>query len=514
MVLDSPPRSTFPSRHRLGLLGAIVPVLLLLSACVATPTPPDESTASLERFYDQDLGLTDCETSGVGGAVVAGECGFVSVPIDYAAPDGDTAEIAVFRIPARGAEPIGSLFINPGGPGLAGIEYSADMATAWADNDVTANFDLVGFDPRGVGESRPAIDCYTDAEREADALTASQLSLPDTRPLVEACADSVGGVDVLAHLGTRDVARDLDIMRAAFGDDGLSYAGQSYGTRLGTVYAEMFPQNVRALVLDGAMDPYTATLERREVQWQGMQQGFESIAAFCIEQGDCPLGDSLENATAEYQNLVRPLIDAPIAVGDGRELTYVGASDGVVTGLYTSAAWPVIVAGLAELAQGRGDILLGMRDLYHERSSTDGTYADSAEATVAIDCLDEDRFTPAGQAELVRAARDAAPFLDPGTPAEEVPDLCEGWPVEPNLGFPYATDIEGLAPTLVVSVTGDPVTPHAGAISLAETLGSSLLTVEGAQHGSLIAGNECIDEAVAAYLIDLETPAAGTLCRL
>jgi pimeloyl-ACP methyl ester carboxylesterase len=495
------------------LLAAIVPVILLLSGCLASPTS-QPGVDSLESFYEQELALEACETPArTAGVDVPGECGSVEVPLDYEHPGRGTAQIAVFRIPATGADAIGSLFINPGGPGLPGVGYSADVAHAWVDSPVTSRFDLVGFDPRGTGTSKPAIDCHTDGERDADVLAATLLSLPDTRPLVDACADSVGGVDVLAHLGTRDAARDLDILRAVFGDDGLSYVGQSYGTRLGAVYAEMFPQKVRALVLDGAMDPHTTTSERRLVQWEGLQRGFDDLAEFCQAQVECPLGANAELATQAYQELVRPLLETPVPAGEGRELTYTAANDGVVTGLYSSAAWPAVLAGLAQLATGRGDILLGIRDFYHERSA-DGSYADSAEAAVAIDCLDEDRLSPKRQAELVTDTLAAAPFLDPGTPVTAVPDMCADWPVEPTLGFPYATDITGLPSTLTVSVTGDPVTPHEGGISLAKTLGGSLLTVEGAQHGSLIAGNECVDAAVVAYLVDLQTPPAGASCRL
>jgi pimeloyl-ACP methyl ester carboxylesterase len=491
----------------------MVPVVLLLSACVPPPQS-QEPEVSLGSFYDQELALEPCETPvQTGDVLIPGECGHVEVPIDYENPDVGTAQIAVFRIPATGTEPIGSLFINPGGPGLPGIGYSADVAHAWVNSPITEQFDLVGFDPRGTGTSTPAIDCYTDGERDDDALAASLLSLPDSRPLVDACADSVGGVDVLAHLGTRDAAQDLDVLRAVFGDDSLSYLGVSYGTRLGAVYAEMFPENVRALVLDGAMDPHTGTQERNVSQWAGLQQGFESLAEFCATQGECPLGTHADTATETYQQLVRPLLETPLPAGEGRELSYTAANDGVVMGLYSAEFWPLVIAGLTELAAGRGDTLLWLRDLYHERSA-DGSYANSAEATVAIDCLDEDRFSPAGQAELVGAALAAAPFLDPGTPVKAAPALCEGWPVEPTLGFPYATDIEGLPPTLTVSVTGDPVTPHQGGISLAETLGGSLLTVEGAQHGSVISGSECIDSVVAAYLVDLTTPPADETCRL
>lgn len=447
------------------------------------------------------------------GSAVNGECGTIEVPLDYTDVSGDSGQIAMFRVPARSEDPIGSLLLNPGGPGYPGIEFAASAAAAWANNPVTGRFDIVGFDPRGTGATVPAVDCFTDAEREVDATAASQLTRPDSPPLVEACADSVGGVDVLAHLGTRDVARDLDVIRAVLGDEKLTYAGVSYGTRLGAVYAEMFPQNVRALVLDGAMNPRTGTLERRQDQWAGMQRAFDELAAFCVEQGDCPLGDDIEGTTAAYQALVQPLQDEPVAAGDGRELTFVAAHDGVVTGLYSQAVWPAVVAGLRELAEGRGETLLSLRDLYHGRSPN-GSYDDAAEATSVINCLDEERFSGEDQVELVEKAFAAAPIFDTGRPVEAGPDWCEGWPVEPTLGYPYASDIEGLPATLTVSVTGDALTPHEGGISLADTLGGSLLTVEGEQHGAITAGNTCVDAIVAAYLIDLELPAEDATCRL
>ena len=295
---------------------------------------------------------------------------------------------------------------------------------------------------------------------------------------MEACAKSAGGTEALAHFGTRDVARDLDVMRAVAGDDELTYAGASYGTRLGAVYAEMFPQKVRALVLDGAMDPRANTLQRRVEQWGSFQRAFDDLAAFCIAQGDCPLGDDVGGATAAYQKLVRPLLTEPVPAGGGRELSFIAANDGIVTALYGEALWPAVVTGLAELANGRGDTLLKLRDSYHSRLP-DGSSGNSVEANYAIDCMDEDRFSPSGTADLTRKTLAAAPFLDPGTPVMETLDWCAGWPAEPTLGFPYATGIEGLPVTLTVSVTGDALTPHTGGVSLAETLGGSLLTVEG-----------------------------------
>ncbi|GEK81337.1 alpha/beta hydrolase [Agrococcus baldri] len=511
MITAAPTPS--PSRpRRIRPLLAAGAAVLLLSACAGGAPPPEPSAdASLDRFYQQQPAFEACEIPVPGADPVAGECAQLEVPIDYEQPEGDVAQVAVFRIEATGDAPIGSLLVNPGGPGFPGIGFAAQMAQAWAGSLVTERFDLVGFDPRGTGATTPAVDCLTDAERETDAVTASRLTIEGVPPLVESCADSVGGVDALAHLGTRDVARDMDVLRGVLGDEELSYAGSSYGTRLGAVYAEMFPERVRALVLDGAMDPHSGTLERREVQWAGLQRSFEQFAEYCVAQGDCPLGEDAAGATAAYQQLVRPLIDEPLPTGDGRTLTFDAANDAVVTAMYSEETWPVLVTGLTRLSQGGGETMLAVRDAYHGRTA-EGTYPNDAEATLAINCLDEDRFSPQGQAELMESALASAPFLDPGTEIEPVADACEGWPVEPTLGFPHATGIEGLPATLTVSVTGDGLTPHSGGISMAETLGGSLLTVEGEQHGTLVSGNECVDAAIASYLVDLETPDAGATC--
>ncbi|MFV2173133.1 alpha/beta hydrolase [Actinomadura sp. LOL_016] len=454
-----------------------------------------------------------------GAPAVKAECARLKVPLDYRKPDGRQAEIALLRVPARGGDPIGSLVLNPGGPGFPGTDHAALIAAAWAKSPITERFDLVGFDPRGVGASTPALDCYTDAERDRGAkLSSIPAGLDDwtkqeTRRLVQRCAERSGGEQALAHVGTRDVARDMDVLRAALGDEKLSFAGTSYGTRLGAVYAEMFPQQVRALVLDGAFDPLAGTRERRVQQAAGMQRTFERMAASCAAQPDCPLGTDPDRATTVFQNLVRPLVDEPVRTSDGRGLTFEQAVEGVTAAMYAETMWPVAIAGIAELKAGKGDTLLKLRDGYHGRTA-DGAYPDSLEASMAINCLDEERHTPKQGAALNRAWFKGAPFTDPGRPVERVRDGCEHWPVEPTLGYPYATGIEGLADTLTVSVTGDAITPHAGGVSLAGTLGGSLLTVEGEQHGALLAGNACVDRTVAAYLIDLESPAEGARCKL
>ncbi|MGW6494835.1 alpha/beta hydrolase [Nonomuraea angiospora] len=518
-----------PYRTRPAVFMGAAALTLLLGACggqadaagtqQAGQQPASPGTG-LDRFYGQKLAFKPCDPQLPPGApAVKAECARLKVPLDYRKPKGEQAEIAVLRVPARGQDPIGSLLLNPGGPGFPGTEHAAITAAVWAKSPITERFDLVGFDPRGVGASKPALDCYTDAERDRDAkLSSIPAGLDDwtkqeTRRLVEQCAERSGGKQVLAHVGTRDVARDMDVLRQVLGDEKLSFAGTSYGTRLGAVYAEMFPKKVRALVLDGAMDPLAGTHERRVQQATGMQASFERLAASCATKQDCPLGTDPKRATKEFQKLVRPLVDKPARTSDGRGLTFEQAVVGVTAAMYSKALWPVAIAGIAELKAGKGDTLLKLRDSYHGRTA-DGVYPDSLEASLAINCLDEERHTPEQETAMNRAWFRAAPFTDHGRPIKLARDGCEQWPVKPTLGYPYATGIKGLADTLTVSVTGDPVTPHEGGVTLAKELGGSLLTVEGEQHGALLAGNACVNEAVAAYLIDLKSPAEGARCKL
>lgn len=311
------------------------------------------------------------------------------------------------------------------------------------------------------------------------------------RRLAEKCAERSGGDDVLAHVGTRDVVRDMDVLRAVLGDEKLSFLGVSYGTRLGAIYAETFPQNVRALVLDGALDPTIGTTARRVALFAGFQRAFDSMAALCAKTPTCPLGSDPQRATAAFQQIVRPFIDHPISTADGRVVTYTAVVEGVMTGLYGEAGWPAVVQAITELKAGNGKTLLVLRDILAQRGA-DGRYGNSYEALLAINCVDEERHTPEQETTMTREIFSVAPFLDTGRPIE-ARDLCEFWPVKPTVGYPYAQHIKGLPRSMVVSVTRDPATPHQGGINLAKSLGASLLTVEGEQHGvALTAGNACI----------------------
>ncbi|MBP2365310.1 alpha/beta hydrolase [Pseudonocardia parietis] len=503
--------------------------LILVSGC-AGPAPqaradaPAPPPAELARFYDQEPTWGPCTDFATGEpdraafADPAYECARVEVPLNYEQPDGRTAALAMLRIAARD-EPTGSLVFNAGGPGNPS---TSTAVRAYADrlavDPIGERFDFVAVDQRGTGASTPALNCFTDAEREDDAVTWPLRFGPDrteaqNRELVERCAEGSGGMDVLAHSGSRDAARDMDVVRHVLGDEGLNYFGGSYGTRLGAVYAEMFPQNVRTMVLDGPLDPAKGTVERYLAQAASFQQGFDKLAASCATVPDCPLGTDPARATERFHQLVRPLQDTPAtapALG-GRTLTYEDAVDAVMNGLYSDAAHPVIVQGLQQLATGRGDMLLALLDAFVERRP-DGSYGEFLEANLAINCLDAQRRTPAEETAAKREFLRLAPFMDPGRPVVETRDRCEHWPVEPTLDIPFAQDIEGLPATLVVAATGDPATPYQDGINLTEDLGGHLLTVNADTHGSVLLGNSCIDTAVADYLISLETPVDGARC--
>ncbi|MDT0444231.1 alpha/beta hydrolase [Streptomyces johnsoniae] len=522
--------STRARLHRTAAFGATLLLVGMLGACTSSSAEespeesPDESSQEsseeLRRFYEQDLAFEPCEpyaTTEADAQIFANEqfeCARMEAPMDYDDPGGETVSIALLRLPAKG-EPIGSLLTNPGGPGYSGLSFPAIISALAPENPVVERFDLIGVDPRGVGASTPALDCYTDAERENDALSAKfNVTEEQTRQWMRQCAERTGSEEFLSHVGTRDAARDMDVLRAVLGDEELSYLGTSYGSRLGAVYADMFPDNVRALVLDGAMNPYAATAERRESQYAGLQRSFELMGASCTELPDCPLGSDPDAVTERFQEIVQPLLDEPVPAGDGRVLTYFDATDGVVSGLYSEASWPTIIEGIREVRDGRGETLMGLHDGYYQRSA-DGSYSNALEATEAINCLDEVRHTPEQETALQRTVIAAAPFADPGRPLGETRNKCESWPVEPTLGYPYATDIEGLADTLTVAVTGDPVAPYEDGTRLAEALDGSLLTVEGEQHGAaLVAGNACVDDIVADYLVNLDSPPADARCTL
>nr|WP_156077471.1 alpha/beta hydrolase [Saccharothrix sp. NRRL B-16314] len=518
-------------RRRMMLLLALPLLASCTSVVTGSPTagtaleqrgPAGVVPAGLERFYGQRLGWEDCAPYATTGSTTtlyktkkSIECARMEVPLDYTKPEGRTIKIGLLRQRAAG-ERIGSLIINPGGPGASGMSAAASLGSEVKATDLGDRFDLVGFDPRGVGASQPQVKCLTDAERDTDRLDDDLDTSPagvaqteaENKQYAEKCAASTG-VDVLANVGTRDVVRDLDVMRSALGDEKLTYLGYSYGTHIGAAYAQAFPGNVRALVLDGAVDPTQGQVESLIAQAAGFQKSFDAFAAWCATRQDCALGSDPSKANQVFRDLTLPLVQRPVAVGD-RKLSYNDAITGVIQAMYTEELWAPLNTGLTELKNNRGDVLMLLADNYFDRDK-EGRYSTITDAFTAVKCVDEPRVTDKALLDdLARRYKAAAPFLDDGQPAAAALDTCAFWPVPPSVQEHKA--VAGLPPVLVISTTGDPATPYEAGVSLAKALGGGLLTYEGNQHTVYLHGNECVDDAGHEYLINLKLPADGTRC--
>ncbi|MDP9799501.1 pimeloyl-ACP methyl ester carboxylesterase [Catenuloplanes nepalensis] len=510
---------------RASLLAAALPVVLALAAC----SPPAESApagppAELQRFYDQKLAFGSCDgyaTSDADRELFAGnpafQCARLEVPLNYDEPDGDTAKIAMLRVPARG-ESLGPLVLHAGGPGVPGMNFAATTAAALATSPVTERFDLIGFDTRGVGATTPAASCFTE-EDYADPnaafefiVTDKKATAEDTRKIAEKCTTRSGGAKNLGALSSRDTARDMDIMRAALGQEKLNFFGHSYGTRIGALYAREFPRNVRAMVVDSAVDPHLAFADRRVASFAAFQKAFDAMAADCAAKPDCGLGQDPAAATRVYQEAVQPLATTPLTGSDGRKLSFRMVVDFTISALYDPIAWPFVTGGIGDVRKGNADTMLAIIDRLNSGSGATDNYL---AASVTINCMDEERLTPEQAVEMRARLWQTAPFLDSGQGTDGARDTCEAWPVPAKPAHPFPERIEGLPPTLTISITNDTTTPHSGGISLAKTLGGSLLTADGWGHTIAASGkNPCINAAFADYLINLRTPAEGATCKL
>ena len=506
-----------PTRPLLRRCALVVVLVLGLAGCVAPKhqaTAPSSGAPSsgtddpaLARFYDQVLEWTTCGSE---------QCAEATVPLDWAEPEGDTVTVALRRVPASGDAPIGSLLVNPGGPGRSAIDAIGFFRQV-VSREVLAAYDLVAFDPRGVQHSSP-VTCV-DPE-ELDEITAW---VPDwstdegiaeaaarSGEIGEACLERTG--PLVAHVDTVSAARDMDVLRAVLGDEALTYLGYSYGTELGSAYAALYPERVGRLVLDGAVDP---TLDSGEVaagQAAGFEGALRAYVADCQAGPACPLDGDVDAGLAQIGRMFDRIRANPLPTGTDREVTVALAFSGVAATLYSQASWKVLTRALtAAIDEGDGSVLLELADSYYGRQE-DGTYTSNQnEAFTAILCLDD---RPSADPDDMRA--------DAAAVAEVAPTVgeffayggasCAQWPV-PSAPSPESYDAPGAAPILVIGTTNDPATPYAWAEQLADLLSSGvLLTYEGEGHTAYGRSNRCIKDAVDTYLLTGEPPADGTRC--
>ncbi|MFJ6389585.1 alpha/beta hydrolase [Streptomyces sp. NPDC091972] len=511
--------------------GALLAVAaLLVSACsagasttsatsaadVALGALPRSTPAALAPYYGQKARWRDCGVPGF-------QCATLRAPLDYDRPAGGDVRLAVTRKKATGpGERLGSLFVNPGGPGGSAVGYAQAYAGIGYPAEVRARYDVVAVDPRGVARSEPVtcldgpdMDTYTQTDTTPDDARETAELVDAYKEFAEECG--ARSARLLRHVSTVETARDMDIVRAALGDAKLNYVGASYGTFLGATYAGLFPGRSGRLVLDGAMDPSLPARRLNLDQTAGFETAFQSFAKDCVQQPDCPLGTKGTPSARVGRNLkafFRKLDAHPIPTGDaaGRTLGEALATTGVIAAMYDESSWAQLREALGSaMKDNDGAGLLVLADSYYERDA-DGGYSNLMSANAAVNCLDLPPAydSPEEVEKAVPTFEKASPVFGKGLAWASLG--CAYWPVAPT-GEPHRIEARGAGPIVVVGTTRDPATPYRWARALAGQLTSSrLLTYEGDGHTAYGRGSACVDSAINAYLLRGTPPAPGKRC--
>lgn len=474
------------------------------------PLPTKSATVpqgeGLEGYYSQQLDWSDCN-SGF-------ECATFSVPIDYANPADGAMQISAIRKLASGSAQ-GSLILNPGGPGGSGIEYTTYVEYVVSDT-LRQNFDIVGFDPRGVGESTP-VECLSDKQTEEyialDGSPDNQTEINQAQQMAElfgqTCATN--SPDIFQFVDTVSATRDIDILRALLGDEKLNWLGKSYGTFLGATYADLFPDRVGRMLLDGAIDP---TLTNEQLSY-GQALGFElALTRFvddCSTRSNCPLSASGPAGVSEVGDLLIELDANPVTLDDGRLFTQAMGTLGVVGSLYDKQyGWPELRINLGLAFDGDFSGLASSVDFYTGRQP-DGSFKDNSnDAIAAVNCLDRpDRATTEETVALASEWKLVAPNFGEYLAWSNI--SCSYWQAEAT-GVPREITAPGTPTILVVGTVNDPATPFAWSQALAKQLSSGvLLTFNGDGHTAYYQGSRCIDEVVDNFYLTGEAE-AGIVC--
>jgi len=499
-------------------LGATV--VMLLSGCVGaflpqsprpTSTPTGEKVdVALEPFYSQVLVWETCEAGDF-------QCTTATAPLDWNDPARASIELALIRKAAPG-DPIGSLLINPGGPGASGYDFVRDSTSSGVDDRLRAKFDVVGFDPRGVNHSSK-VSCYGDPS-EMDAFLYGLSSNPvgsdawiadqqaSSRAFGQSCLAHTG--ELLGYVDTVSAARDLDLLRAVLGDAKLNYLGYSYGTLLGATFAERYPEKTGRLVLDGAVDPATTEFDVTSVQAQGFESAMRAYLKDCLKRDECPFTGSVESSMVSIRDLLTRLAAAPLTGSDGRQLGSGAMFNAMILPLYNVQTWPLLDDLFPDVLGGNADYALQLADAYYGRLG-DGTYEDnSTEAFIAVNCLD---YTVDSSIETMRAEAAELARLAPifGPQMSYGGTGCVGWPYPPTR-VRGAIAAEGSAPILVVGTTNDPATPYRWAKALAAQLENGhLLSFEGEGH-TAYNSSPCVNRIVDDFLIEGKVPTGSPRC--
>jgi pimeloyl-ACP methyl ester carboxylesterase len=502
-------------RRSAPLVAASAIAMIALAACTPQKTqvspsvmPTAAPTDGSFDAYAQSLTWTEC-----GGL----ECATVLVPLDWTNPGGQSIEVEINRLKATG-EARGSLLINPGGPGGSGLSLTEALASS-AGEDLLAAYDIIGFDPRGVGASTP-VDCgdaetvdtfiVTDypLETQADVDAANQRNVD----FAKGCQEASG--DIVANVDTVSAARDMDVIRSLVGDEDLNYLGFSYGTQLGATYAELYPDRVGRMVLDGAVDFLLPSDDQAAGQAAGFEGALTNFVEWCAGESDCPLSSNPDAAKKEIHDIAVGAIADPVPAGNtdvnGNLMVY-----GIVVTLYDEGSWPYLLLALDEVInQSSATYMAQLADFYLDRDSNTGEYLSNSTVVFSvISCLDEE---PGEAWDLERVDQFRA-LMEEASPTFgwwfAASTGCSDWPFQANELVTSLDNATSTAPILVIGTTNDPATPYEWAQSLTQQLGdATLLTYDGEGHTAYGRSNQCIIDAVDGWLVDGTMPSTGTVC--
>jgi pimeloyl-ACP methyl ester carboxylesterase len=483
---------------------ALVSILLLTSCAAKEPEP----LSSLSKYQTQELKWRDCYGNY--------QCSTLLVPIDYSDLSIGAFSLALLRYQALDQERrIGSLVVNPGGPGSSGVDY-AYSAPYIVSPEILERFDIVGFDPRGVGDSS-AIKCLSDAETDAsfaadpkpDDEAEFAFFISDARDYFAKCAENTRH---LTSYSTLNSARDLDVLRAVLGDKELNFLGKSYGTYLGTLYAELFPKNVGRFVFDGAVDPNSNNRETVLGQAIGFESALNAFISDCLKSSTCALTGDLQSARIQILDLLAQTAITPLKSKSGREVTEGLVSLGIASALYDSESdWPVLRDAFRESTLGSGESFLTLADQYAGRQENGSYPSNENDALQVISCLDQNKLETVsvikkGAVEFSEKAPIFGPYLAYAGLA------CRYFP---KLGTVEQVEVKSLntKPILVIGTTRDPATPYKWAQSLAKIFdGAVLITLDGDGHTGHGRGSTCVDSAVDRYLLTGAMPKSELFC--
>ena len=489
-------------------LAWLIAAAITLTGCTASQSVNPTNFENLTDFYNQQIDWSKC------GRYL---CGEILVPINYQDLSAGTFKLAVTKDEAdQPTERLGSILVNPGGPGGSGIDF-AQGGSRTATNQIRNKFDLIGFDPRGVGKSDP-VQCLTDAETE-EFLSTDET--PDTQDEIAAwnnwvdrfaAACKSNNPNTWQHIGSLNVARDMDILRSALNEEKLNWLGKSYGTLLGALYAQLFPDRVGKMVLDGAVDPDPAP-DQVKVQIKAFEVALNRFIADCLARSRCPLTGTPEQAYQQLIDFMAKLDREPLSLSDDRFLTEAHATTAILVGLYDDQdLWPFLRDGLADAFIGDGEFLILLSDLIYNRDS-DGKYQDNSLAALyAVNCVDyADALAPDELAAEVDRLRSASRFFAPlfgwGSSA------CLGW-MNQNLEMVGRVNANPAQGILIVGTTYDPATPITWSYTLQEQINNSVvLEWQGDGHTAYRRGSNCVDQLVDDYFINGTLPKNGQICQ-